>query len=100
VEVCPKCKARLIDEEADNHECDIPLKVSGRFLLLRDSRGFWRRYPLSEATLQKIGEIPPELRVEPDESFQTRKKPNPDRDFPEPLSICKAIRGNFTARGI
>ena len=46
IEVCPKCSARLIEEEAELHTCDLDYQIRGGKLFVRNERGFWERVPL------------------------------------------------------
>ncbi len=54
---------RLIDEETERHECDLPVKFEKDSVLIRDRKGFWRRHHVPESIIQRLGEIPEEMRV-------------------------------------
>ena len=61
INVCSKCRARLIEEESNKHECDLLVRISGNYLLLRNGRGLWVKYAIPETMKAKLGDIPPEI---------------------------------------
>ncbi len=62
ISVCPKCGARMIEEETKGHECDIPFRFEEAAFVVRDGSGFWKRHPVPRSVIEALGDIPTELK--------------------------------------
>jgi len=84
ISICPKCRARLIEEEIPTHVCEADYKITTGRLYVRNVRGLWERIPL-----------PFEL-WSPGEPHQIVSPTDSDQDLGSGMFVPSKKRNKFT----